>query len=104
MANEIMHAEQASAFSSSIALFVAGTAVGAIAALLLAPQAGRETRKQLNGYGQRISDTMSEWATAAHDLFTAHDKPNRHSRMEEIAKPLEHHNRGAKPQTHALAL
>ena len=104
MANEIMHTDQASGLSSSIAIFVAGTAVGAIAALLFAPQAGRETRKQLNEYGQRTSDTMSEWATAAYDLFTAHDKPNGRSRPEENGMPHEHQNSGAKSQTHALAL
>ncbi len=53
----------------SMAIFLGGAAVGAIAALLLAPPAGRESRKQLSEYGQRTGETMSEWATTAFDLF-----------------------------------
>ncbi|HKN86123.1 MAG TPA: YtxH domain-containing protein [Nitrospiraceae bacterium] len=103
MANEIVHADQGSKLSESMTLFVAGAAVGAIAALLFAPQAGRETRKQLNEYGKRTSDTMNDWATAAYDLFTDHDKFNGRSRQEEPAKANERHDVGAKSQTHAVA-
>lgn len=100
MANEITHTDEGSKLSASITLFVAGAAAGAIAALLFAPQAGRETRRQLNEYGKRSSDTMNQWATAAYDLFTDHDKL---SRQEEATKSNERHDLGTKSQMHALA-
>lgn len=103
MANDVIHTDQASGLSGSITLFLAGATVGAIAALLFAPQAGRETRTQLNEYGRRTSDTMNEWATAAYDLFTAHDQSNGSSRQEGTAKSNERHDAGAKSHTHALA-
>jgi gas vesicle protein len=103
MANEIIHTDQGSKLSESITLFVAGAAAGAIAALLFAPQAGRETRRQLNKYGKRTSDTMNQWATAAYDLFTDRDKLNGRSRHEEAIQPNERHDLGTKSQTHALA-
>lgn len=53
----------------SLAIFLGGAAVGAIAALLLAPQAGRESRKQLSEYGRCTGETISEWATATSGLF-----------------------------------
>jgi hypothetical protein len=48
MANEVVRTDQASGLPGSMTLFLAGATVGAIAALLFAPQAGRETRTQLN--------------------------------------------------------
>lgn len=57
-----------------VAIFLGGAAVGAIAALLLAPQAGRESRKQLSEYGRRTGETMRDWATAASDLFGTGEK------------------------------
>jgi gas vesicle protein len=103
MANEVVRTDQASGLPGSVTLFLAGATVGAIAALLFAPQAGRETRTQLNEYGRRTSDTMNEWASAAYDLLTAHDKPNGASRQEETGKPNEHRDSGVKAHTHALA-
>jgi hypothetical protein len=58
----------------SVAIFVSGASVGAIAALLLTPQTGRESRKQLSTYGRRTGETMREWATAASDLFATGEK------------------------------
>jgi len=102
MANEITPTDKRSGRSGSMILFVAGAAAGAIAALLFAPQAGRETRKQLNEYGKRTSDTMNEWATAAYGLFTDHDQSNGRSPQEETVKSNERHDLGAKSQMHAL--
>lgn len=102
MANEMAHTDQGSGLSGSTILFVAGAAAGAIAALLFAPQAGRETRRQLNEYGKRTSETMNEWATAAYNLLTDHGS-NGHSRLEEMAKPNERHDSGAKSPARALA-
>src|SRR5690242_10163660 len=52
MTNEVIPMDQASALPGSMTLFLAGATVGAIAALLFAPQGGRETRAQLNEYGR----------------------------------------------------
>ena len=103
MANEIIPTDKGSGRSGSMIFFVAGAAAGAITALLFAPQAGRETRKQLNEYGKRTSSTMNEWATTAYGLFTDHEKVNGRSRQEEATKSNERHDLGAKSHTHALA-
>jgi gas vesicle protein len=49
--------------------FVAGAIVGAAAALLLAPQSGRETREQLRGYARRGEEEVRELAGKAGDAF-----------------------------------
>ena len=79
MASEVLTAESkpTDPLVTSAAVFVGGAAVGAIAALLLAPQAGRESRKQLSEYGRRTGETMREWATAASDLFATGGEPDR---------------------------
>jgi len=97
MANEIMQTDQGSGLSSSMMLFLTGAAAGAIAALLFAPQAGRETRKQLNEYGRRTSDTMNEWAIAAYDLFTSQNKLNGNSHQGETAQRKERQESAVKP-------
>jgi|CXWL01.1.fsa_nt_gi gas vesicle protein len=42
--------------------FVTGALIGTAAALLLAPQTGRETRKQLRGYAQRVEEDACDLA------------------------------------------
>src|SRR4051794_11980735 len=71
MSNEVSKTDssQSASMGSSVAIFLGGATVGAIAALLLAPQAGQESRKQLSEYGRRTGETMGEWATAACGLF-----------------------------------
>jgi gas vesicle protein len=55
--------------------FVGGGLVGAAMALLLTPQSGRESRKQVRGYGQRAEGQVHELAdTAAQTLDQAVDK------------------------------
>ena len=49
--------------------FLSGAAVGAIAALLLAPQSGRESREQLRGYARRAEDNLRELANEAGQRF-----------------------------------
>jgi gas vesicle protein len=66
--------QQSASMGISVAIFLGGVTVGAIAALLLAPQAGRDSRKQLGDYGRRTGQTMSQWATAASDLFASREK------------------------------
>jgi len=45
--------------------FLSGAALGAVAALLLAPQTGRESREQLRGYARRAEDNLRELAGQA---------------------------------------
>ena len=45
--------------------FLSGAVLGAVAALLLAPQSGRESREQLRGYARRAEDNLREAAGKA---------------------------------------
>lgn len=76
MTSDVLHADSKPTVSMvpSLAIFLSGAAVGAIAALLLAPQAGRESRKQLREYSRRSGETMWGWATAASDPFAIGEK------------------------------
>jgi gas vesicle protein len=56
--------------SASVLLaFLSGAALGAVAALLLAPQAGRESREQLRGYARRAEDNLRDLAGRAGEAF-----------------------------------
>jgi gas vesicle protein len=46
--------------SAILLAFLTGAAVGAVAALLIAPQSGRESREQLKGYARRAGDNLRE--------------------------------------------
>jgi len=49
--------------------FLSGAALGAIAAVLLTPRAGRESREMLRGYAKRAEDTLRDLAgEAGHSL------------------------------------
>ena len=45
--------------------FVTGGLLGAVAALLLAPQSGRQSREQLRGYARRAEEGVHELADKA---------------------------------------
>ena len=45
--------------------FLSGAALGAVAALLLAPQSGRESREQLRLYARRAEDSLRDLAGQA---------------------------------------
>ena len=45
--------------------FVTGGLAGAVVALLLAPQSGREARRQVRGYAQRAEEQVDELADTA---------------------------------------
>ena len=49
--------------------FVTGGLAGAAMALLLTPQSGRESRKQVRGYGQRAEEQAHELADKATDVM-----------------------------------
>ena len=46
--------------SAILLAFLSGAAVGAVAALLMAPQSGRESREQLKGYARRAGENLRE--------------------------------------------
>ncbi len=56
--------------SSAVLLaFLSGAALGAVAALLLAPQTGRESRDQLRGCARRAEDNFRDLAGRAGEVF-----------------------------------
>jgi gas vesicle protein len=63
---ETMHLEQyepqSSSWRGSLLMFVAGTAIGAAAALMMAPASGRESREYLRKQGRRMADDMGAQA------------------------------------------
>ena len=49
--------------------FLSGAALGAMAAILLTPRAGRESREMLRGYAKRAEDTLRDFAGEAGHSF-----------------------------------
>jgi gas vesicle protein len=49
--------------------FLSGAALGAVAALLLAPQTGGESREQLRGYARRAEGNLRDLAGRAGETF-----------------------------------
>jgi gas vesicle protein len=49
--------------------FLSGAALGAVAALLLTPQAGRDSREQLRGYARRAEGNLRDLAVRAGETF-----------------------------------
>ncbi|MCS6304091.1 MAG: YtxH domain-containing protein [Nitrospira sp.] len=49
--------------------FLSGAAMGAVAALLLAPQSGSESRDQLRGYARRAESDLRDLAGRAGEAF-----------------------------------
>jgi len=52
------HYEPQTSWTSSIWMFVAGTAVGAIAALMMAPATGRESREFIRNKSRKVADDL----------------------------------------------
>jgi gas vesicle protein len=48
--------------SRRVVVFLGGAIVGAAAGLLFAPKAGRETRKELKGYANKVSKEVAQVA------------------------------------------
>jgi gas vesicle protein len=57
--------DQGGAASTVLLAFLSGAVLGAVAALLLAPQSGRESREQLRGYARRAEEGLREAADRA---------------------------------------
>jgi gas vesicle protein len=66
--NHTMADERGSSAAVFLA-FLSGAALGAVAALLLAPQSGRESREQLRGYTRRAEDNLRDLAGRAGEAF-----------------------------------
>lgn len=58
-------ADERGSSAAVLLAFLSGAAVGAVAALLLAPQSGRESREQLRGYARRAEDNLRDFAGRA---------------------------------------
>ncbi|MGQ0810677.1 MAG: YtxH domain-containing protein [Nitrospiraceae bacterium] len=52
-----------------ILAFLSGAALGAMAALLLTPQSGEESRRQMRRYGRRAEEQLRELAGKAGEAF-----------------------------------
>jgi gas vesicle protein len=57
--------DRGSSSAGVLLAFLSGGALGAVAALLLAPQAGRESREQLRGYARRAEGNLRDLAGSA---------------------------------------
>jgi gas vesicle protein len=51
--------------------FLSGAAIGAIGALLLAPQSGQESREQIRTYARRTGEDLREMADKAGETWQA---------------------------------
>ncbi|ULA65066.1 MAG: YtxH domain-containing protein [Nitrospira sp.] len=60
-------ADERGSSATVLVAFLSGAALGAVAALLLAPQSGRESREQLRGYARRAEDNLRDFAGRAED-------------------------------------
>jgi gas vesicle protein len=60
---------QGSSAAGVLLAFLSGSALGAVAALLLTPQTGRESREQLRGYARRAEGNLRDLAGCAGQTF-----------------------------------
>ena len=62
-------ADERGSGAGALLAFLSGAALGAIAALLLAPQSGRESREQLRGYARKAEENLRDLAGEAGERF-----------------------------------
>jgi gas vesicle protein len=55
---------------TGVLLFLSGAVIGAGAALLLAPESGRQSQARLRGYAQRAQGKLHEFEEQASDAFS----------------------------------
>ena len=60
---------QGSSSAGVLLAFLSGAAIGVVAALLLTPQTGRESREQLRGYARRAEGNLRDLAGQAGEAF-----------------------------------
>lgn len=61
--------DRGSSAAGILLALLSGAAFGAVAALLLAPQTGRESREQLRGYARRAEGNLRDLAGRAGDAL-----------------------------------
>jgi len=61
--------DRGSSAAAVVLVFLSGAALGAVAALLLTPQTGRESREQLRGYARRAEGNLRDLAGCAGDVL-----------------------------------
>ena len=61
--------DRGSSSAGVLLAFLSGAALGALAALLLTPQTGRESREQLRGYARRAEGNLRDLAGRAGEAF-----------------------------------
>jgi gas vesicle protein len=61
--------ERGGSSAAVLLAFLSGAALGAVAAILLAPQSGRDSRDQLRGYARRAEDNLRNLAGKAGEAF-----------------------------------
>ena len=61
--------DRGSSAAAVVLVFLSGAALGAVAALLLAPQTGRESREQLRGYARRAEGDLRDLAGRAGEVL-----------------------------------
>ena len=62
-------ADERGSSTAVLLAFISGAALGGVAALLLAPQSGRDSREQLRGYARRAEDNLRDLAGQAGEAF-----------------------------------
>ena len=62
-------ADERGSSAAVLLAFISGAALGAVAALLLAPQSGEDSREQLRGYARRAEDNLRDLAGQAGDVL-----------------------------------
>jgi len=62
-------ADERGSSAAVLLAFLSGAALGAVAALLLAPQSGSESREQLRGYARRAENNLRDLAGRAGEAF-----------------------------------
>ena len=67
--------------------FLGGAAIGAVAALLLAPQSGRESREQIRTYARRTGEYLADFGSKTEEAWQAMARTNgRHRQMPNVAE------------------
>ena len=67
--------DRGSSAAAVVLAFLSGAALGVVAALLLAPQTGRESREQLRGYARRAEDDLRDVAGRGREAIRRSRRP-----------------------------
>ena len=56
--------------------FLGGAAIGAVTALLLAPQSGRESREKIRAYARRTGEYLADFGSKTEEAWQAMTRTN----------------------------